>query len=1177
MNRQGNVKLAEILITVLTLQGALLPLTSCGLVAHAENGILQSVMRTAETASESAAEETLELASGSDVEETLELASGSAAEELLEMGSELDTEEHLESATFSDMSGYYKLSRTSADFIAGDLWNYWDGNIEFSGDGTPECPYEIENLEDLMGLSEAVAAGQSFAGDYFELKQDIDLGNLNVNNGNWNPIGWYRNEAEFSGEVKNPFQGHFDGAGNTISGLQIVDISRDLNNIGLFGVIENGSVRNLIIEGEDIYGNENVGVLAGALKGNTVIQNVEVSGLVHAKEDTGGVAGEVTGTAERAVIENCTADGIAVYSSGTNGFVGGIAGNLQRAYVVDCTTITQDGDYNRIYGKGYVGGIAGRMNQAQIYNVYVNGTIGGNGSRAAGGIVGKYESGNLVLARMAGDISRTNQGSASREGTFVGTRESRDSFTYGTERTSNLSYLFTNSAAKAKQVFGSNFDGDNSYTKEAHIGYWTDNEKKYVIVAGKKENACGDRYFYEELEDGIRYIVTQKLNLDFTAAGYGDALGFHLDHFAPGYMGEPVRGYLVSVPRIDAKNDNGTMDADVAVLTAIPAANSYYRAIDKDYAAAVAPREIVTVVTAPKNNGENRYQMVTDETEHGGVVPPVFLDENGDFVPMQYVNGGSYTFMMPECDTELNAQYEKVTTRILVNPAETTISIVHTRNGDRKSPDVITEVRNQEGILIARYIDGMPDRQVEVQPISIHAACNGTGGSADSSVTWSVDDQELLINSSEVGYTRTDAKILPNIHSSFVQDILNRELEAQADDQYRNKINNTVYSRSAVVTASTNPTSSADQKPVYGNCRVNVTFQIIDNTTVRVDGLKLNQNELVYTLTRRLTGKRSAPVETYHITAPTVLSAVLSPQQPFWKNVSWSDSENGTIISLKPSGAYTQDCLVTVNYDPDGDAHPAWIQNLVLADQAKHAQDPKALQTGAGTWETVVTATSEDQTNGHITADCKVVVHFVTEDKTYLRSSSGGSSGSSGGSGGSSGGSGSSSGGPGSGSGGSGSSSGGPGSGSSASVVAAGTASSGSDTLPAAMLLYAVTGTWSQNADGTWIFSDGNRLYADEWAAIFNPYANVDAGQNACDWFRFDVDGTLMTGWFTDIDGRRYYLNPNSDGTLGRMMTGWQQIEGVNYYFNEVSDGTKGAWIQEMKDASDSAERADGV
>ncbi len=103
---------------------------------------------------------------------------------------------------------------------------------------------------------------------------------------------------------------------------------------------------------------------------------------------------------------------------------------------------------------------------------------------------------------------------------------------------------------------------------------------------------------------------------EFSASGATEDLRFRLDHFAPGYQGEPVEGYLLSVPRIDARNSNGTYDTDVAVLTAMPGSNqSYYRSIDKDHVAAVAPGVAVTVVTAPKNDEENRYQMVVDEKE----------------------------------------------------------------------------------------------------------------------------------------------------------------------------------------------------------------------------------------------------------------------------------------------------------------------------------------------------------------------------------------------------------------------------------------------------------------------------------------------------------------------------------------------------------------------------------
>ena len=54
----------------------------------------------------------------------------------------------------------------------------------------------------------------------------------------------------------------------------------------------------------------------------------------------------------------------------------------------------------------------------------------------------------------------------------------------------------------------------------------------------------------------------------------------------------------------------------------------------------------------------------------------------------------------------------------------------------------------------------------------------------------------------------------------------------------------------------------------------------------------------------------------------------------------------------------------------------------------------------------------------------------------------------------------------------------------------------------------------------------------------------------------------MVTGWYQDGDGNSYYLNPNSDGNLGRMVTGWQLIDGKWYYFNEISDGKRGALLK---------------
>ena len=170
-------------------------------------------------------------------------------------------------------------------------------------------------------------------------------------------------------------------------------------------------------------------------------------------------------------------------------------------------------------------------------------------------------------------------------------------------------------------------------------------------------------------------------------------------------------------------------------------------------------------------------------------------------------------------------------------------------------------------------------------------------------------------------------------------------------------------------------------------------------------------------------------------------------------------------------------------------------------------------------------------------------------------SSSGGSSGGGGGSRGSSGGGG--------GGGGSRSSSGG-GAAKTGAGPSAGAAATPLPVVPtaeirAALPTYVEVGTWDKAADGTWTCKDENgQPYTNRWAAVYNPYANT-AAADAFDWFRFDAAGHLIIGLYVDpVDGNTYYMNPASDGTQGKMMTGWQWIDGKEYYFNPNSDGQKG-------------------
>lgn len=1125
----------------------------------------------------------------------------------------------------------------------GDLWDNWNGNTVWNGDGTASSPYQISVLSDLMGLSEMVAAGYDFEGTYFELTQDIDLGNININSGSWNPIGWYQQKTELSGAVSHKFKGNFDGANNTIVGLKVSNSVYTLNNVGLFGALEGGTIKNLTVEADTISGGDNVGILAGSISSDTIIYNVTVSGYISAQGDAGGIAGEVVGKkmakSGTATIENCFADGVTINSQQSNYYVGGIAGNVQYANIVDNKVLTYDGDANRIQGKGYVGGVVGRMNKTNVWNSYVNGTIGGNGSTAIGGIVGKYESGDLILARFAGTISKSNNGTASREGTFVGTRESMNNFTYGTNASNNISYLFTDSVSKAKKVFGSNIENDNIFSASAHIGYWTDNERNVTLVAGSTETKVEGRFFYEELEAAVKFVTVSKLQNSFTAEDYSNDCDFALDHFVPNSYGAPIRGYLVSIPRIDARNANGTYDTDVASLTALGVTtNSYYRTIDKDSPSAVAPGDIINITTAAKNNYGSRYQMVYDSSEAGKVKPPTYTDEEGSTVKTTYIAGGTYTFYMPECDTEINAEYIKVTTALTMTPEITTLKVVQTRDGDRKNPTITTVVYNNEGTQIAKYIGDIA--QVTPNPIHIHAEHNGEGSAADKTVMWSVDNTDLVTLTNGGSYTLADAYVMPSLSSSFISNIINTKVKQQSDNAYLEAIDNTIYSDVAVITATTNPATSVNNIAVVGNTRVNVTFQIVDNTTRRVEGLNLNMSNMVYTVTRTLTGDRSNLVETYTCSEPSVLSATLNPQQPFFKNVAWTEPDNGNTITLTPGGNNTEECTVNVRFDNKGIENPAWIQNIINADNQKHKEDKYARLSGTGEYTTTVTATSEDQTHGVVTASCNVKIIFVTVDETVIHpesvtmnpdtvhfnlaitkkgSATGATNAKTGfdtkklratinpsladndtyktynrgvtwsvsesdvltisqdgtitpledaqwikdamkqspyeaiktvlvyattkdngiagmvtvtlsfkgtiektsSSGGSGGGGGSTS----------------------------GTKSVGTTTSAGGGPAGSVVGTWTQLEDERWMFATTERTYVNEWVYIYNPYAAE--GQTSVSWFRFDEQGYMVTGWFTDIDGHMYYLNPAFDLTQGRMLTNWQYIDGFWYCFSE--------------------------
>ena len=909
----------------------------------------------------------------------------------------------------------------------GDLWNEkWEilvGNpassMGLTGDGTEASPYRVGTINQLMWISGQIAMGTSgYDEASYILTTNLDYSGAQSIYGFWHPIGWAANQSGLLSGTVNSFKGHFDGNGYTVSGIEILDrTGLALTNVGLFGIIEGGVVENLTVKAGTVNGYDYAGILAGQILGASEIHNVRVEGAANVgisvtKAATGahvgGIAGSVNGDAltaeEAAVIENATAYNVTLNSTGGTSVVGGICGSSANAYIVD-SYVLANGTHG-IQGNGYVGGIVGCMSEVEIFNSYIAGVIGGNGSVAAGGVCGEFRSGSIYLVQMNGSIGKTNQGT-SHEGTIIGTRAGATRWVYGTNDDDNAGYLFYNSDLRGNALSGSGLTGDASgVTKSAETGFWTDNQTKYTLMEGSNPVPCeSDQYFYEELERGVRHIITQRLDREFSVEDYADGLRFSIDHYAAGTNGAPVRGHLLTIPMVNSQN---SVDLDVATLTATAGDGSlYYKVMDMNSCAAVAPGTVVKVLSAPKNiPSENRYfQRVVDETVPEMVKRPTYTvtdrDGNTGIYPMDYQTGGSYTFLMPDSDSEINIYYEKVLSAIVTSPVKTTIRIRQTRSGNRKTPLVTWDIVNENGMALCEQVSvSCPSKGADyswqflensqVTPVPVDIIFNSV--STDNRVMWSVDDDTLLNKEgTAAGYTTEHAYIRPEvtIANSWLSGILADETKKQANNNYSTRMSDTVYSKTAVLSALTDPDHSIDNRPVYAHCDVTFTFQIIDRTTLLTEGVTLDKESLVFDITRHLTGSRRLPASFYTITPQKDLMAEITPPDADIRSVTWDlTGAAATSLTQEASGEYDHDNTVKLIFDgKDLSGLPDWAASIAAADDAKKTAgatdaEKNAKLSGAGSKKAVLSVTATDRELDVWKDTCDITVNFQTIDET---------------------------------------------------------------------------------------------------------------------------------------------------------------------------------------------------
>ena len=210
--------------------------------------------------------------------------------------------------------------------------------------------YKITTPEELAWLAQTVNEGDNFDGKTVKLEQDIDLSELcyavdedaGVAAISWTPIG----------DASHPFKGTFDGNGYTIDKLYISltgEWTSSTNKLyqGLFGRVQSGTVRNLIVCGSVSVvnaKNKNTRFIGGVVGNNAgTVQNCGFYGAVTARKNTtrddtnsnGGVVGNGNAINSWYFRMDDTASKLGVCgSTATNGYHN-VQGNYKGTYVAE--------------------------------------------------------------------------------------------------------------------------------------------------------------------------------------------------------------------------------------------------------------------------------------------------------------------------------------------------------------------------------------------------------------------------------------------------------------------------------------------------------------------------------------------------------------------------------------------------------------------------------------------------------------------------------------------------------------------------------------------------------------------------------------------------------------------------------------------------------------------------
>ena len=297
---------------------------------------------------------------------------------------------------------------------------------DFNGSGTSDDPYKIENIEDLLKLSENVNSGITYSNQYFELTNKLDF---QSDESYKNPKAKY-DDVNKDGKVEDIKTELITANGFLPIGIinlkvtATISVDENIENtkvlIGTISAKNSGIIQTCKTEGTitasinaessniEVAGicAENSGKIIDTANSIAIISNQLKAGIVALNyvENNTENSGEIT---------NCTNEGKIEEQTGAKYYTAGIVADNQNGNLTSCT------NNGKIDGK-IVGGIVGKstgyivacQNTAEISNLKEN----SNDEEFAGGIVAILETATIENSKNTGNvIGSTNIGGIAGE------------------------------------------------------------------------------------------------------------------------------------------------------------------------------------------------------------------------------------------------------------------------------------------------------------------------------------------------------------------------------------------------------------------------------------------------------------------------------------------------------------------------------------------------------------------------------------------------------------------------------------------------------------------------------------------------------------------------------------------------------------------------------------------